>query len=64
MLVAVCFFTTMRPAKMILFIGKAQHVSIRKEHGTNKKNKKSKTNKQKKQKKLTGHLHYVKYLRD
>ena len=46
MLVAVCFFTTMRPAKMILFIGKAQHVSIRKEHGTKKKTKKAKqTNK-------------------
>ena len=37
MLVAVCFFTTMRPAKMILFIGKAQHVSIRRKHGTKKK---------------------------
>ena len=43
MLVAVCFFTTMRPAKMILFIGKAQHVSIRRKHGTKKKKKNRKS---------------------
>ena len=44
MLVAVYFFTTMRPAKMILFIGKAQHVSIRRKHGTKKKKKTEKVN--------------------